>query len=69
MKNDTAQGIQTTTRIIGLEASYQLFHNMYVDLIYFYRDQNSEEERYDLKSSYIGGGLRINLGKFRRGDY
>ncbi len=67
--NDTAQGIATTTRIIGLEASYQLFHNMYIDLIYFYRNQNSEVDQYDRQTNYVGGGVRVNLGKWRRGDF
>jgi Capsule assembly protein Wzi len=67
--NETAQGIKTTTQIIGFDISYQLFHNMYIDLNYFYRNQNSEEDRFDLKTNYIGGGVRINLSRFRRGDF
>ncbi|MFT4667278.1 MAG: hypothetical protein ACI8YQ_003751 [Polaribacter sp.] len=67
--NETAQGIKTTTQIIGLDISYQVFHNMYIDLNYFYRNQNSEDDAFDLKNNYIGGGIRVNLNRSRKGEF
>ncbi len=67
--NKTTQGIKTTTQIIGLDISYQVFHNMYIDLNYFYRNQNSEDDRFDLKNNYIGGGIRVNLNRSRKGEF
>ncbi|MFK7807074.1 MAG: hypothetical protein AB8F74_04655, partial [Saprospiraceae bacterium] len=67
--NEIAQGIETNTLIIGLDLSYQFFHNMYIDLNYFYRNQNSEDNAFDLKTNYIGGGVRVNLNRDSRGDF
>jgi len=61
--NKTGQGVGTNTQIFGLDLSYQVFHNMYIDLEYFYRNQNSELDELDLKTSYFGGGVRVNIAK------
>jgi len=66
--NETGQGIATNTQILGLDLSYQVFHNMYIDLEYFYRNQNSEIDLFDLKTNYFGGGVRVNIGK-RKNDF
>lgn len=67
--NETAQGIKTTTQILGLDISYQIFHNMFIDLNYFYRNQNSENDDFDLKNNYFGGGIRVNLNRSRKGEF
>ncbi len=61
--NETSQGIKTTTQILGLDLSYQVFHNMYVDLHYFYRKQDADVDQYDQNTSYIGGGVRVNFAR------
>ena len=61
--NKTGQGVSTNTQIFGLDLSYQVLHNMYIDLHYFYRNQNSELDNLDLKTNYFGGGIRVNIAK------
>lgn len=63
--NETGQGINTNVNIIGLELSYQFFHNMYFDLHYFYRNENAEVDEFDLQTNYFGGGVRINFNRPR----
>lgn len=67
--NEVGQGVQTKMLIAGLDVSYQVFHNMFIDLSYFYRNKNSESNELDLKTSYVGGGIRINLARNRRHDF
>ena len=67
--NEIGQGINTTTLIAGVDISYQLFHNMFIDLTYFYRNKNSEDNLLDSQTSYIGGGIRVNLARNRRHDF
>jgi len=45
----------------GLDISYELRHNLNLDLNYFYRKKNSEEDALDLTTSYFGGGIRLNF--------
>ena len=67
--NKVGQGINTTTIITGVDISYQLFHNMFIDFTYFYRNKDSEDNLLDTKTSYIGGGIRVNLARNRRNDF
>ncbi len=62
--NEIGQGISSTTLVGRLNVSYQVFHNMFVDLDYLYRNQENDlnETR---KTNYIGGGIRINLARQR----
>ena len=63
--NEIGQGINTQTLLFGLDVSYRLAHNIYLDLNYFYRNQNSASDLLDLKTQYLGGGIRINLDRMR----
>ena len=63
--NKIGQGIGTNTLIIGLDVSYQLYHNMYIDGHFFYRKMDSENDALDNTTNYIGGGFRMNIGKTR----
>ncbi|PHN07131.1 hypothetical protein [Flavilitoribacter nigricans] len=63
--NEIGQGISTQTLIFGLDISYRLAHNIYLDLNYFYRNKNSEQDPLDLRTQYLGGGIRINLDRMR----
>ncbi|HHS96049.1 MAG TPA: hypothetical protein ENJ45_05610, partial [Phaeodactylibacter sp.] len=67
--NTIAQGIHTNTLIFGFDISYQFYHNMYLDLNYFFRKQDSQDNSFDLQNNYFGGGIRINLNKWRKGDF
>ncbi len=59
--NEIGQGIGTKTIIAGLDVSYQLFHNFFLELNYFYRKQDSQLEERDRTTSFIGGGVRYNF--------
>lgn len=63
--NSIGQGIGATTTLFGLEISYALWHNINLDLQYFYRKKDSELDDRDDIDSYIGGGFRMNIGKVR----
>lgn len=63
--NEIGQGIGTNTFLVGVDLSYELFHNIYIDLHYFYRKQDSEDPRRNLTTHYIGGGFRMNIANRR----
>lgn len=63
--NEIGQGISSNTNILGLDISYELFHNCYVDLQYFSRSKNSEDDALDLETTFIGAGFRLNSNFFR----
>jgi hypothetical protein len=63
--NEIGQGVKTNTLLIGLDVSYQLYHNMYIDAHFFYRKMDSENDALDNTTNYIGGGFRMNIGKTR----
>lgn len=66
--NEIGQGIGTSTTILGLDVSYQIWHNLYLELEYFRRQKDSDLDSRDLTTSYIGGGVRMNIGRYRS-DY
>lgn len=66
--NETTQGIMAQTTILGLDVSYQLRHNFFIDLHFFYREKDSEDDLLDDSSTYVGGGFRLNIGNYRA-DY
>lgn len=66
--NELLQGEKTDVTLIGLDASYFLWHNYYFDFNFLYRKSESTLESNNFNTTYIGGGLRINLGK-RNIDY
>lgn len=56
--NFTGQGILRNIRHYGLRVSYELFHNYFIDLnTYFRQDLNNKPD----KTQYIGTGIRINF--------
>lgn len=63
--NTIGQGIGADILLFGVDISYQLFHNMYIDLEYFYRNKDSDLDERDLMTQYFGGGIRINIAKER----
>ena len=66
--NFIGQGIKTNIAMLGIDASYQLFHNVYADLHYFYRKQNSAIASRNQLTNYIGGGIRVNIAN-RRNEF
>ncbi|GJM35548.1 MAG: hypothetical protein DHS20C18_45490 [Saprospiraceae bacterium] len=63
--NEIGQGITTQTLLAGLDVSYRLAHNLFLDFNYFYRRQDSDDDNRDNKTQYIGGGIRINMARQR----
>lgn len=59
--NETGQGINNTINTLSLNLSYQLFHNGFIDLYYFQRVQDSDDESLNRTTSYFGGGFRMNI--------
>ena len=61
--NETGQGLQTDIMMIGLNASYQMMYNYYIDFDFVYRKSDSELASKVIDTKYIGFGLRVNIGR------
>lgn len=59
--NKIAQGIKTNILFLTMQVSYQVRHNLFVDLTYIYRNQTSELATKNLTTSYISCGVRLNI--------
>lgn len=59
--NEIGQGIKTTLDIVGVDASWMLYHNVFVDFKLLIRNKNSEDDTRDLKTSLFGLGFRMNI--------
>ncbi len=59
--NETGQGNQSDISLFGVEASYQIAHNYFIDLFLTVRNEDSELPQNDLKTSIFGVGFRANL--------
>lgn len=59
--NKIAQGIRTNILFTSLQATYQLRHNLFVDLTYIYRKQTSELASKNISTSYVSCGIRLNI--------
>ncbi|HMQ62589.1 MAG TPA: hypothetical protein PKE06_18060, partial [Flavilitoribacter sp.] len=66
--NEIGQGIHANTVLFGFDAAYQVAHNLFVDLEFFTRKKDSEEDVRDTLDRYIGLGIRLNIGR-RRLDF
>ncbi len=66
--NSIAQGNTTNIFQFKLELSYQLFHNAFIDLDYVYRNQDGDVDVNDIRTNYVGLGLRLNVAR-QRLDY
>jgi hypothetical protein len=63
--NEIGQGIGADITLFGLDISYQMAHNVFLDFQYFNRKKDSRLDVKDQMSSYLGGGIRINIGRQR----
>ena len=63
--NYVGQGIATSLLIAEAWTSYQLFHNLFLDLDLKYRKLQSELSERNSKNLFIGGGVRMNLNRGR----
>lgn len=62
--NITGQGIDTRTNLLGLKVNYQVMHNTFLYAEYLNRKKDSEISLNNLSESYIGMGLRMNIGDY-----
>jgi hypothetical protein len=58
--NFTGQGIATNIKILALDASWQLYHNIFLDLRYFKRSKTSTLVERNESTNVFGFGVRIN---------
>ncbi len=63
--NITGQGIATDIFSFGIDLSYQVAHNYFLDLNFLTRKSDAEQDDLDVNTTYIGGGLRVNLGNIQ----
>ncbi|MEN9611239.1 MAG: hypothetical protein RLZZ628_2053 [Bacteroidota bacterium] len=69
--SDTAplyQGDMATITSVALDASYQLYHNVFLDFNALLRQKNSIDATRNQRTLYFGGGIRINMRQ-RRMDF
>lgn len=59
--NETGQGVAATIDIFGLDVSWMLYHNLFVDLKFLLRKKDSADDDKDLKTNLFGLGLRMNI--------
>ncbi len=63
--NEIGQGVSTTTNLLGVDVSYELWYNLNLDLQYFYRKKNSALPERNSTDSFFGFGIRWNASRVR----
>lgn len=58
--NYIGQGIKNKVAAVGLDASYEVFHNYFIDFHAMWRQATTDVK---VAQHYIGGGIRINTAK------
>ncbi|MCC6459320.1 MAG: hypothetical protein IT260_02545 [Saprospiraceae bacterium] len=58
--NNIGQGLGANTTLLGLDASWTLYHNLFVDLHLLWRHKNSVDDTRDLSTQVFSLGLRLN---------
>jgi hypothetical protein len=59
--NETGQGVSASTLILGLDASWELFHNCYFDVNVVSRRKNSTDAQFDRNATLFTAGIRLNF--------
>ncbi len=59
--NKIGQGVGATIDLVGLDASWMLYHNLYLDAKVLLRRKNSVEGARDQSTKLFGVGLRMNI--------
>jgi len=63
--NTISQGIDTDVWLVNINLSYMFGHDLFIDLEYNLRQQNSDLDSRDYSESYIGFAVRANIGRLR----
>lgn len=61
----TGEGVKAKILLISLDASYQLYHNMFLDLHILARKKDSDEPSRNQRTLSFSGGFRMNIGNSR----
>ena len=61
--NELLQGNKTDISLAGINVSYLIFHNYFLDFDFLYRKSTDQSDRNQFNTTYLGAGLRINLGQ------
>lgn len=59
--NEIGQGVGATIDLVGLNASWMLYHNLYIDAKVLFRKKNSVDDARDQSTKLFGLGLRMNV--------
>ncbi|MCB0529419.1 MAG: hypothetical protein KDC65_13135 [Saprospiraceae bacterium] len=59
--NVIGQGVSANIDLLGIEATWMLYHNLFVDLSVLLRNKNSDDDTRDLNTKVFGIGLRMNI--------
>ncbi len=59
--NVTGQGVTADISLLGLEANWQIWHNLFFDVRFLLRRKDSADDQRDRTTRMIGCGLRMNL--------
>lgn len=59
--NETGQGDEIDISLLGLDVSYRLYHNVFLDLHLLYRKQDSASGEANFDTTYGGFGVRMNM--------
>lgn len=61
----TTAGVKAKTLLVTFDASYQLYHNMFLDFHMLARKKDSQDVTRNERTLYFGGGFRMNFGNLR----
>ena len=59
--NRIGQGLSSRINLLGLDATWSLAHNLFMDLKLFYRNKDSEDDARDVNTLVFSAGFRLNL--------
>ncbi|MCB9033394.1 MAG: hypothetical protein H6553_06120 [Chitinophagales bacterium] len=66
--NYIGQGVQAKQFYVDVLATYEPWHNIFVDLNYIYRKKNSQNDALDMKTHFVNLGLRWSI-PYRRYEF
>lgn len=61
--NFIGQGIETNTLFADLTATYQLKHNLFIDLKQIVRNKDSQDDSRDLNTTFSSFSIRLNIAQ------
>ncbi len=63
--NTIGQGLYYSNRLLALEASYMLKHNLFLEAVFFDRAKRAEQAGRSLETTYLQLGVRLNVNRRR----